>query len=181
MLLENKFGINFGVANKRSIAWAIAQSTAGQGAQLLFNYQNERLKQNVEELAATLPGAKAFPCDVSNDGEIASLMQQVQMEIGQIDFLVHSLAFAPREELSGQFARLAAPIVAQGMARGFLSFIAPPSAFSEFDAHLIERGAAACALELQEAMQRENREYTALSNVMKVKHDSAKAAINNIH
>src|SRR5574338_254863 len=103
MLLKGKKGLIIGVANKHSIAWAIAQSTAGQGAQLLFNYQNERLKQNVEELAATLPGAKAFPCDVSNDGEIASLMQQVQKEVGHIDFLVHSLAFAPREELSGQF------------------------------------------------------------------------------
>ena len=103
MLLKGKKGLIIGVANKHSIAWAIAQSTAGEGAQLLFNYQNERLKQNVEELAATLPGAKAFPCDVSHDGEIASLMQQVQKEVGQIDFLVHSLAFAPREELSGQF------------------------------------------------------------------------------
>ena len=103
MLLNGKKGLVIGVANKHSIAWAIAQSVAGQGAQLLFNYQNERLKQNVEELAATLPGAKAFPCDVSNDGEIASLMQQVQKEVGHIDFLVHSLAFAPREELSGQF------------------------------------------------------------------------------
>jgi enoyl-[acyl-carrier protein] reductase I len=103
MLLNGKKGLIIGVANKHSIAWAIAQSVAGQGAQLLFNYQNERLKQNVEELAATLPGAKAFPCDVSNDGEITSLMQQVQKEVGQIDFLVHSLAFAPREELSGQF------------------------------------------------------------------------------
>ncbi|MBL8073961.1 MAG: enoyl-ACP reductase [Nitrospira sp.] len=103
MLLNGKKGLIIGVANKHSIAWAIAQSTAGQGAQLFFNYQNERLKQNVEELTATLPGAKAHPCDVSNDGEIAALMQQVKKDFGQIDFLVHSLAFAPREELTGQF------------------------------------------------------------------------------
>jgi enoyl-[acyl-carrier protein] reductase I len=103
MLLNGKKGLIIGVANKHSIAWAIAQSTAGQGAQLFFNYQNERLRQNVEELTATLPGAKAHPCDVSNDGEIAALMQQVQKDFGQIDFLVHSLAFAPREELTGQF------------------------------------------------------------------------------
>ncbi len=103
MLLNGKKGLIIGVANKHSIAWAIAQSTAGQGAQLFFNYQNERLKQNVEELTATMPGAKAFPCDVSNDSEIAALMQQVQKDFGQIDFLVHSLAFAPREELTGQF------------------------------------------------------------------------------
>lgn len=103
MLLEGKKGLVIGVANKHSIAWAIAQSVAGQGARLLFNYQNERLKQNVEELAATVPGAKAFACDVGSDTEIASLMQQVQKEFGQLDFLVHSLAFAPREELTGQF------------------------------------------------------------------------------
>lgn len=103
MLLEGKKGLVIGVANKHSIAWAIAQSVASQGARLLFNYQNERLKQNVEELAATVPGAKAFACDVGSDAEIASLMQQVQKEFGRLDFLVHSLAFAPREELTGQF------------------------------------------------------------------------------
>ncbi|MBK9306693.1 MAG: enoyl-ACP reductase [Nitrospira sp.] len=103
MLLTGKKGLIIGVANKHSIAWAIAQSVAGHGAQLFFNYQNDRLKQNVEDLAKTLPGAQAFPCDVSNDGEIAALMQQVQKDFGQIDFLIHSLAFAPREELAGQF------------------------------------------------------------------------------
>ena len=103
MLLEGKKGLVIGVANKHSIAWAIAQSVASQGARLLFNYQNERLKQNVEELAATVPGAKAFACDVGSDTEIASLMQQVQKEFGRLDFLVHSLAFAPREELTGEF------------------------------------------------------------------------------
>jgi len=103
MLLEGKKGLIIGVANKHSIAWAIAQSTASQGAQLLFNYQNERLRQNVEELAATMPGAKAFACDVGNDGEIVSLMQHVEKEFGRLDFLVHSVAFAPREELIGQF------------------------------------------------------------------------------
>jgi enoyl-[acyl-carrier protein] reductase I len=103
MLLDGKNGLIIGVANKHSIAWAIAQSTASQGARLLFNYQNERLRENVEELVATMPGAKAFACDVGNDAEIVSLMQQVQKEFEQLDFLVHSVAFAPREELTGQF------------------------------------------------------------------------------
>ncbi|MBH0204530.1 MAG: enoyl-ACP reductase [Nitrospira sp.] len=103
MLLSGKKGLIIGVANKHSIAWAIAQSASGQGAQLLFNYQNERLRQNVEELAATVSGAKAYVCDVGNDGEIAALMKQVEKEFGRLDFLVHSLAFAPREELTGQF------------------------------------------------------------------------------
>ena len=103
MLLDGKKGLIIGVANKYSIAWAIAQSAASQGAQLIFNYQNERLRENVEELVATMSGAKAFPCDVGSDIEIAALIQQVQKEFGRLDFLVHSVAFAPREELTGQF------------------------------------------------------------------------------
>ena len=103
MLLEGKKGLIVGVANKHSIAWAIAQSAASQGAQLFFNYQSERLRENVEELAATMPGSKTAVCDAGNDAEIAALMQRVQKEFGTLDFLVHSIAFAPREELTGQF------------------------------------------------------------------------------
>jgi enoyl-[acyl-carrier protein] reductase I len=103
MLLSGKRGLIVGVANKHSIAWAIAQSAAGQGAQLFFNYQNERLKENVEELVATLPGSKAFPCDAGDDAQIDSLMNHVGKEAGKLDFLIHSIAFAPREELTGQF------------------------------------------------------------------------------
>lgn len=103
MLLSGKRGLIIGVANKHSIAWAIAQSAAAQGAQLYFNYQNDRLKENVEELVSTMPGSKAFPCDVGDDAQIESLMQQVGKEAGRLDFLVHSVAFAPREELTGQF------------------------------------------------------------------------------
>ena len=97
MLLDGKTGLIIGVANKHSIAWAIAQSAASQGAKLFFNYQGERLRENVEELVATMPGAKAFPCDVGDDAQIAALMQNVGKEIPKIDFLVHSVAFAPRE------------------------------------------------------------------------------------
>jgi enoyl-[acyl-carrier protein] reductase I len=103
MLLKGKKGLIIGVANKHSIAWAIAQSAAGQGAQLLFNYQNDRLKENVEELVATLPGSKAFPCEAGDDAQIDSLMNHVGKEVGKLDFLVHSIAYAPREELTGQF------------------------------------------------------------------------------
>jgi enoyl-[acyl-carrier protein] reductase I len=103
MLLAGKTGLVIGVANKHSIAWAIAQSATGHGARLLFNYQNDRLKQNVEELVATLPGSKAFACDASDDAQIESLMELVGKETGKLDFLVHSIAFAPREELTGEF------------------------------------------------------------------------------
>jgi len=103
MLLEGKNGLIVGVANKHSIAWAIAQATAREGARLAFNYQNERLRENVEELAKTMAGAKTFACDVGDDGQIAALMQSVEADLGQLDFLVHSVAFAPREELDGEF------------------------------------------------------------------------------
>jgi enoyl-[acyl-carrier protein] reductase I len=103
MLLEGKTGLIVGVANKHSIAWAIAQSAAREGARLAFNYQNERLQGNVEELTKTLEGAKAYPCDVSNDNEIAALIQSVEADFGKLDFLIHSVAYAPREELTGEF------------------------------------------------------------------------------
>jgi enoyl-[acyl-carrier protein] reductase I len=103
MLLQGKKGLVIGVANKHSIAWAIAQAAAREGAQLMFNYQNERLRENVEELVATLQGASACVCDVGDDGQIETLMKEAGQKLGRLDFLVHSVAFAPREELSGQF------------------------------------------------------------------------------
>ncbi|MFN0120160.1 MAG: enoyl-ACP reductase [Blastocatellia bacterium] len=103
MLLEGKKGLIAGVANKHSIAWAIAQAASREGAQLAFNYQNERLRENVEKLAAEIPGARIYPCDVVNDDEIAALAQRYEADFGRMDFLVHSLAYAPREALEGEF------------------------------------------------------------------------------
>jgi len=103
MLLEGKKGLIIGVANKHSIAWAIAQAAAREGAQMLFSYQNERLRENVEELVQTLPGASACVCDVGDDSQIDAMMKQASENLGRLDFLVHSLAFAPREELTGEF------------------------------------------------------------------------------
>ncbi|GMV50109.1 MAG: Enoyl-[acyl-carrier-protein] reductase [NADH] FabI [Nitrospirae bacterium] len=103
MLLEGKKGLIIGVANKHSIAWAIAQAAAREGAQLLFSYQNERLRENVEELVGTLPGAASCVCDVGDDAQIEALMTAAEQKLGRLDFLVHSLAFAPREELTGEF------------------------------------------------------------------------------
>src|SRR2546423_12854655 len=103
-VLEGKVGVVFGVANKRSIAWAIAQAWANAGVRLIFNYQGERLKENVEELAATF-GEKTplFPCDVSNDAEIKSFFEKVHAETDRVDLLLHSIAFAPKEALEGDF------------------------------------------------------------------------------
>jgi enoyl-[acyl-carrier protein] reductase I len=102
-MLENKFGIVFGVANKRSIAWASAQALAGAGARLAFTYQNERLRENVEGLTKDLPGALLSQCDVVNPEEVGRAFARVKEEFGRLDFLIHSLAFAPREALEGDY------------------------------------------------------------------------------
>jgi enoyl-[acyl-carrier protein] reductase I len=102
--LAGKTGVIFGVANRRSIAWAIAQAWHEAGAKLIFNYQGERLKDNVEELAGTF-GADTLisPCDVSSDAEIERFFAAVKERTDTIDLLLHSVAFAPREALSGEF------------------------------------------------------------------------------
>src|SRR6059036_3642924 len=102
--LAGKIGLVFGVANKRSIAWAIAKAWAAAGARLIFNYQGERLKENVEELTGEF-GEKTplFPCDVSNDEEIRSFFESVRSETDRVDLMLHSLAYAPREALEGDF------------------------------------------------------------------------------
>ena len=102
-LLDGKTGIIFGVANKRSIAWAIAQSLSAAGMRLAFTYQGERLKENVEELAATLPHSLLYPCDVTSDTEVAAVFDALGRETGALDALVHSVAFAQREDLAGAF------------------------------------------------------------------------------
>jgi len=91
-LMDGKKGLIVGVANKHSIAWAIAEATTREGAQLFFNYQGERLKENVDELARTVPGSKTFPCDVSDDAQIDALLKEVGKEFGRLDFLVNSAA-----------------------------------------------------------------------------------------
>jgi enoyl-[acyl-carrier protein] reductase I len=102
-LLDGKTGLVFGVANKRSIAWAIAQALAAAGMRLAFTYQGERLKENVAELAATLPGSRLYACDVTSDAEIASVFTALGRDVGSLDTLVHSVAFAQREDLEGGF------------------------------------------------------------------------------
>jgi enoyl-[acyl-carrier protein] reductase I len=104
MLLEGKTGLVMGVANKRSLAWGIANSVSRAGARLVLTYQNERLGENVQELAAGLKDPLVIPCDVSSDDQIASAMGRIREEIGHLDFLVHALAFAPREALDGLYA-----------------------------------------------------------------------------
>lgn len=103
-LLAGKTGIVFGVANKRSIAWAIAQAWHKAGAKLAFTYQGERLKENVEDLAGTF-GADTLlmPCDVTKDEDIANVFKTVGEKFGKLHLLLHSVAFAPKEALEGEF------------------------------------------------------------------------------
>ena len=104
--LAGKVGLVFGVANKRSIAWAIAQAWHEAGATLIFNYQGERLKENVEELASTFGGEVALaPCDVSKDEELDSFFEYVKTKTDRVDLLLHSVAFAPREALMEPFSQ----------------------------------------------------------------------------
>lgn len=104
-LLEGKTGLVFGVANKRSIAWAIAQALSREGMRLAFTYQGERLKEGVESLSSTLSDSLLLPCDVTNDGEIDAVFNEVDQKLGRLDTLVHSVAFAPREDLENEFVK----------------------------------------------------------------------------
>jgi len=103
MLLERKTGLVLGIANKRSLAWGIAQAVSREGARLAVTYQGERLEENVRELAAGLKDPVILPCDVSRDEDIDVLMRGVQKELGGLDFVVHAVAYALREELDGEF------------------------------------------------------------------------------
>jgi enoyl-[acyl-carrier protein] reductase I len=104
MLLEGKTGLVMGVANKRSIAWAIARATNDAGARLILTYQNERLGENVEKLAPDLRDPVLLPCDVQSDEEIERLGDLIASSAGRLDFVVHALAFAPREALTGAYS-----------------------------------------------------------------------------
>lgn len=102
-MLKDKLGVVFGVANKRSIAWACAQSCAEHGARMAFSYQADRLKENVEELANGLGDSIVAACDVSDQASVDAFFEKIGNEFGRIDFLVHSIAFAPKEALEGNF------------------------------------------------------------------------------
>jgi len=101
--LDGRVAVVFGVANKRSIAWSIAQGLHQAGAKLAITYQNERLEQEAKDLILSLPGAEAFMCDVSKDEEIERLYSKLKDRYGKLHVLVHSVAFAPPEELKGEF------------------------------------------------------------------------------
>ncbi|HZD93521.1 MAG TPA: enoyl-ACP reductase [Candidatus Sulfotelmatobacter sp.] len=100
--MQGKNAVIFGVANKRSIAWAIAQRLSDAGARLAITYQNDRLKAEAHDLIGSLTNAEPFQCDVSSDAEIDQLFSQLRQR-GQLDVLVHSVAYAPAAEMHGDF------------------------------------------------------------------------------
>ena len=103
--LSGKHGLIVGVANKRSISWAIAQAAAAAGARLALTYQGERLEENVRDLSSSLTDPLILPCDVSDDAQIAHVFEEIDRAFGGLDFVVHGAAFAPREELSNPFVQ----------------------------------------------------------------------------
>ena len=103
MLLDGKHGLVLGIANKRSIAWGIAQAAQREGARLAVTYLGERLEENVRELAQRLRDPLVLPCDVTKDEDIRALAASLKEGFGSLDFVVHAVAFALREELDGEF------------------------------------------------------------------------------
>ena len=101
--LQGRVGVVFGVANKHSIAWSIAQGLHAAGMKLAITYQNERLEQEAKDLILSLPGAEAYMCDVSKDADIDRLFVTLKERHGKLHALVHSVAYAPAEELKGDF------------------------------------------------------------------------------
>ena len=101
--MSGRTAIVFGVANKRSIAWAIAQKLQQAGAKLVITYQNERLAEEAADLISSLPDAEAMQCDVSSDLEITKLFDILKDRYGKLHTIVHSVAFAPAEDLKGDF------------------------------------------------------------------------------
>lgn len=103
--LQGKTGLIVGVANKRSISWAIAQAASAAGARLAVTYQGERLEENVRELSAGLTDPLILPLDVTDDAQIAKVFEEIDSTFGGLDFVVHGAAFASREELAAPFVQ----------------------------------------------------------------------------
>src|SRR5688572_26404253 len=103
--LTGKTGLVVGVANKRSISWAIAQAAAAAGARVALTFQGERLEENVRELAEGLTDPLVLPLDVTDDAQIANVFEQLEQAFGGLDFVVHGAAFAPPGELRNPFSQ----------------------------------------------------------------------------
>jgi len=166
--LAGKTAVVFGLANKRSIAWGIAQRLHEAGATLAICYQNERMKLEAEGLIAELPGASGFQCDVSNDAEIETLFAALNDKFGKIEILVHAVAYAPAEDLRGSFtntsregfrialdvsvysliavSRAASPLMAEGGSIMTLSFYAAEKVVPNYNVMAIAKAGLECTV-----------------------------------
>lgn len=101
--LQDKLALVVGVASNRSIAWGVAQAMHREGAKLAFTYQGEKLERRVRDLAGSLESTLVLPCDVASDTEISAVFEEIGKQWGGLDIIVHSVAFAPREQLEGSY------------------------------------------------------------------------------
>ena len=101
--LQGKRGLVMGVSNARSLGWAIAERLQAAGAELAFSYQGERLKEDLEKLTRDMPGARLYPCDVTREEELQAMFADLKESWGSLDYVVHSIAFAPRTAMDGRY------------------------------------------------------------------------------
>ena len=131
MLMKGKKGLIIGVANNKSIAYGIAKACANQGAELILTYQNEKLQSRVQKVADELNVKNIYPLDVTNEAEILSLRDNIQKDYGKIDFIVHAVAFAPKEALTGKFVNVTKDAFTIAMQISVYSFIEVAQKFSD--------------------------------------------------
>jgi enoyl-[acyl-carrier protein] reductase I len=127
MLLENRSGLIYGVRNERSIAWGCAQSLAREGARLALAYFSEREEKDVRKLAASLPNPDSvlfIPCDLTDEAQMTALHSTIKKEFGKLDFVVHGVAFANKEDLSGRFVDTSAAGFALALNTSAYTFVA---------------------------------------------------------
>ena len=123
MIMNGKKGLIVGLANNKSIAYGIAKSCAEQGAEMAFTYLNDALKKRVEPIAKELGSDKVYELDVSNEEQMAGIAELIEKDFGKIDFLVHSVAFAPKEALTAPFMKTTKQAFAIAMDVSVYSFI----------------------------------------------------------
>ena len=166
--LKGKNAVVFGVANKRSIAWSIAQGLHAAGMNLAITYQNERLEAEAKELIEAMPGAQGYMCDVSRDDEIAKLFEKLKEKYGKLHTLVHSVAFAPADELKGDFvntsregfrvaldvsvysliavARAAAPLMTEGGSMLTMTYYASEKVVPRYNVMAVAKAGLECSV-----------------------------------
>lgn len=131
-LMSGKKGVVMGIANDRSLAWGIAKKLAEQGAEMIFSYQSEVLYKRVKPLADSIGNVEMIECDVTNDDSIASLFKTAADKFGKIDFIVHAIAFADKNELVGKYVNTSRANFLNSMNISCYSFTAVCKQASEF-------------------------------------------------